>query len=278
MPPNTFIDKLNFVDNDLGPKRVRFSLQNNGDGNFRIEPNSGNLRTTRELDYKKADKYELLVKIEDIDKPELKSESKLIVRVKDENNHQPVFLKSLYIGEVSDSADTGTTVLNIQAYDEDSGLNGQVRYYIISGDEASDFRLDSHFGSLTIRDRLDSKRIDLYNLKVVAKDMGERSKSSTVMLTVKVTSSFIDTPTIKNSPIRAKVLEGPSSSSVALTKVIASYASGKPLKNKQFALQKGDLTLFGINETNGLIFTKKRVDREVSDEYKLEVLVITGGK
>ncbi|CAD5114675.1 DgyrCDS3721 [Dimorphilus gyrociliatus] len=276
MPSNTLVDKLTFVDRDIGPHHVRFSLRNNGGGNFKIDPKMGNLLTTRKLDYKKADKYELLVRIEDANKPDLKSESKIIVRVKDENNYTPFFVKSSYSAEISEAADTGTTIISVKANDEDSGLNGQVRYYITEGDDASDFLLDSHSGSLTVRDRLDSERADFYNLRVVAKDMGERSKSSTVMLTVKVTSSFLDMPTIKNSPIRAKVLEGPSSASVDVVQVLASYTSGKPLEQVQFALQKGDLTLFGINEKTGLIYTKKELDSEEKDEYKLEVLIITG--
>lgn len=59
--------------------------------------------------------------------------ARVIVRVRDYNDHAPKFLASLYNGTVAETAAIGTTVVEVVAVDRDKGANGQIMYSIISG-------------------------------------------------------------------------------------------------------------------------------------------------
>lgn len=47
-----------------------------------------------------------------------------------------MFSHDLYVRKVSENVAVGTTVQVVQANDYDSGKNGDVRYHIVTGNEA----------------------------------------------------------------------------------------------------------------------------------------------
>lgn len=53
------------------------------------------------------------------------------ITVKDVNDNAPVFSSAMYTGVVSEDALVGTSVLQVQATDIDSGLNGRIKYVLI---------------------------------------------------------------------------------------------------------------------------------------------------
>ena len=52
------------------------------------------------------------------------------------NDNSPVFTRTLYVRKVVENVAVGTTVEVIRADDADAGRNGQVRYRIMTGNEA----------------------------------------------------------------------------------------------------------------------------------------------
>lgn len=59
--------------------------------------------------------------------------ARLIIRVRDYNDHAPQFLATLYNGTVTETAAVGTAVTEVVAVDRDKGVNGDITYSIISG-------------------------------------------------------------------------------------------------------------------------------------------------
>lgn len=65
--------------------------------------------------------------------PSKRNYARLRVAVEDSNNHAPQWSHRLIQGYVLESADRGSTVLNLLATDKDRGDNAQIRYSILSG-------------------------------------------------------------------------------------------------------------------------------------------------
>lgn len=59
--------------------------------------------------------------------PSLSDTTDVEITVKDVNDNAPVFSSATYSGVVSEDALVGTSVLQVQATDIDSGLNGRIK-------------------------------------------------------------------------------------------------------------------------------------------------------
>jgi len=51
-------------------------------------------------------------------------------------------------------------MLQVEAVDVDEGLNGQVEYHLVSGDDQRHFRLNSHLGTLHVASPLDREQVN----------------------------------------------------------------------------------------------------------------------
>ena len=90
----------------------------------------------------------------------------------------------------------GSKLLTISATDLDTGLNGDIRYVIRSGDPNGDLWLDSHLGHLYVQRRLDYERRPRYELEVVAEDLGDPRRADTATVTVTVTDVNDNAPQV----------------------------------------------------------------------------------
>ena len=90
----------------------------------------------------------------------------------------------------------GTKLLTVSATDLDTGLNGEIRYIIRSGDPNEDLWLDSHLGHLYIQKRLDYERKTQYELQVVAQDLGDPQRADTASVTLTVTDVNDNAPQV----------------------------------------------------------------------------------
>ena len=61
---------------------------------------------------------------------------KVSIKVFDVNDNSPVFTRDLYSRKVVENVAVGTTVEVLRANDDDAGRNGDVRYKIVTGNEA----------------------------------------------------------------------------------------------------------------------------------------------
>ena len=80
--------------------------------------------------------------------------------------------------------------MTVQASDADSGSNGRVSYYIISGNTAGFFILDSDTGVLTSRKSLDLESAQIldwnFTLVIVAKDHGKPELSGNATFVLRI--------------------------------------------------------------------------------------------
>lgn len=59
--------------------------------------------------------------------------ARVLIEVKDVNDHVPIFTRSTYEGSVCESSAVGSAVVQVTALDKDKGQNADLRYSIESG-------------------------------------------------------------------------------------------------------------------------------------------------
>jgi protocadherin Fat 4 len=74
----------------------------------------------------------------------------------------------------------------VNAFDLDEGLNSQIRYSIIAGDENQDFSIGDDSGILRVARGLNFERKRVYSLTVQAEDQGEESPHDTAIVSITI--------------------------------------------------------------------------------------------
>lgn len=59
--------------------------------------------------------------------------ARVVIHVEDCNDHPPQFSSLHYKAEVLDCAPIGTEVVQVQALDQDQGVNAEIHYYLQAG-------------------------------------------------------------------------------------------------------------------------------------------------
>lgn len=116
------------------------------DGHFHIAPDSGIITLAKALDREAKACYNLTVKAVDQGVPQLWSLASLTVVVLDVNDNPPEFVSRSYQATIPESAGIDTEVARVVATSLDSGINAEIQYSIIGGNEHGKFSIDHEKG------------------------------------------------------------------------------------------------------------------------------------
>ncbi|XP_064617448.1 cadherin-23-like [Liolophura sinensis] len=142
-----------------------------------------------ELDYERlknsqrGNVLEFKVKATETSTPEKRSgEANFTVYVTDENDNFPQFDKASYVASVKEHSAADTTVVVINATDEDSGLYGEVTFSLQRGGDGK-FRMKPD-GTVVVENgtNLDREKLSSYYLTVEAKDRGGNRNTSQLII------------------------------------------------------------------------------------------------
>ncbi|KAF5898224.1 protocadherin Fat 3-like, partial [Clarias magur] len=124
--------------------RIIYSLVDSADGAFSINPFSGVVILEKPLDREIQDSYRVRVQAADQTGAvsSLSTQVDLIVMVLDVNDNPPVFQKQDYAVTVPEDVAVGTELLRVFASSEDIGINAEIYYSIIAGNELGKFYID----------------------------------------------------------------------------------------------------------------------------------------
>lgn len=194
VPIGTTVLVVDATDDDVGENaRITYSL--NDVAEFRIDPNSGTIVTTKELDRENIAGYTLVVTAQDNGKPPLSDIVNIELEILDVNDNSPGFEYAFYSANVLEDALVGTSIIQVKANDRDLGLNGQVRYEFdpsmyatnnTMGTPAGVFVIDATAGVIRTNKSLDRETTAKYELKVMAVDRGIPALSSIVSIHVTI--------------------------------------------------------------------------------------------
>ncbi|XP_023223919.1 fat-like cadherin-related tumor suppressor homolog [Centruroides sculpturatus] len=149
---------------------VSYSLANVNPVPFRIDPFTGKITTTDVLDYETTRRqYLLKIRASDWGTPfRRQTETSLRIRLRDVNDHRPLFEKIDCEVYVSSAAPPGTPLLRLSAVDFDAG--SAVSYRTVPSGPHPCFSLDSSAGFLTLTCHLDRQKFRQALLNVTATD------------------------------------------------------------------------------------------------------------
>ncbi|KAH1019549.1 hypothetical protein HUJ04_009349 [Dendroctonus ponderosae] len=175
---------VSVVDQDEGlngETTVRI-LAGNERNHFRLDstPSFDIVRVSGVLDREEISVYNLTVAATDKGNPPRTATAFLVIHVNDVNDHEPVFEKTEYGAVLSELAPPGTFVAAVAASDEDSGVNAQVHYACLSGNENGWFEVQQDTGLVTTKSALDRELQGTVELNISAMDGGPNPRSTVI--------------------------------------------------------------------------------------------------
>ncbi|MGH0130280.1 UNVERIFIED_CONTAM: hypothetical protein FKN15_057040 [Acipenser sinensis] len=212
LPIGTLVLWVEGIDPDLGPAgEIIYNLVNNENRAFQLETSTGALSVEKELDFEQKPFYNLTVRAVDHGRPQALSSSCYVeVEVLDvnENLHTPRFSSFVFKGAVSEDASVGTSVIALTALDEDSGRDGEVRYFIKDGSGLGVFSIEAETGVISSTALLlDREEREEHILEVVVDDNGSPPLQSTATVVIQVLDVNDQTPLFTHKLSTVRLLE-----------------------------------------------------------------------
>ncbi|KAL0123658.1 hypothetical protein PUN28_005875 [Cardiocondyla obscurior] len=282
--PNTLVTTVVASDKDGDNVRFRFVGGNTTSGQFVIEEITGVIRLHGKEISLDRDKYELNVTALDDgaccpngDKTIHTSTAVVVVFITDVNDNKPVFKDcGMYYPKVEEGAPNGSTVIKVQATDEDKGVNGQVKYSIVQqpNQKGTKFTVDEETGQVLTNKVFDREGDDgkFVSVTVKATDQGEPSLEGVCSFTVEITD-VNDNPPLFD---RQRYVENVKQDASIGTNILRVSASDEDADNNGAIVyslsspnNEQNLEYFEIQPESGWIVLKKPLDRET---YKLEAM------
>lgn len=187
-PAGSIVYTAYAIDKDEGDNGyLTYSLANLNHVPFTMDPFTGEIRATEVLDYETMRReYILKVRASDWGTPyRRQAEMNLKVRLRDVNDHRPLFEKVGCKGYVSQFAPINTEIITLSAIDFDSGST--VKYKMVPSNDDPCFKLEPISGILRITCDLGKLNIREKTINVSATD--GTHFADVMSINLKVTSS-----------------------------------------------------------------------------------------
>lgn len=259
-----------------GETEVRI-LSGNELNHFRLDytPSFDIVRVHGVLDREEISKYNLTVVATDKGTPPRTATAFLIIHVNDVNDHEPVFEKSEYSAILSELAPPGTYVAGITASDEDTGVNAQIYYAFVSGNEQQWFKMNPDSGLITTKASLDREIQGTVELRISARDGGPNPKWAYTQLKVTILDENDEAPQFSQQFINVSLSENTSPHTLVAMLTAADHdqgTNGSVTYSLQSGVQQRYPNTFGLDSLTGQLTTKTKLDRENIAEYEIRVI------
>ncbi|XP_034716720.1 protocadherin-15-like isoform X2 [Etheostoma cragini] len=190
-------------------------IEGNQGGVFALNETTGVISTAKPLDYEATSTYVLRVEADsmgvvssNLRVPSKTNTAKVVIDIQDENDHPPVFTRSLYIGGVAEDAKTFTSVLQVQALDKDTGNYSSMMYRLIipppAGKDTKDskdgFIIEPYSGVVKTAIMYRNMRRSYFKFEVVATDNYGQGHSSKAEIVVSVVNQLDMQVVVSNVP------------------------------------------------------------------------------
>nr|XP_053632751.1 putative neural-cadherin 2 [Cherax quadricarinatus] len=274
----------------LGEPVVFTVKEGNEEGLFALDSSSGRLTLTQPLDFEQQEQHELVVAAA---AGEGRSEARVVVRVVDQNDHAPVFPRTLHETQITEEDDRHLpkTILTVTAKDGDAGDYGHL-HYSLSGDGVYTngtrpcFAVDSTTGAIHLLRPLDRDPPygrSQWRLRVTATD-GQQEAVTAVHVNLKDIND--NAPFFPHHVVNATISENtPEGAAVAQ---VSATDNDDPREGQNarlvYSLEKNVIDetsgrpIFAVDSEKGLITTALCcLDREKTQRYAIQVVATDGG-
>ncbi|XP_043649668.1 fat-like cadherin-related tumor suppressor homolog isoform X2 [Drosophila teissieri] len=269
---NTLITKVHAMDKDFGLNRqIKYSLMGENHDYFKISKSTGIIRLDKSLDRETISLFNLTVKAEDCGVPKLHSIATVAVNILDINDNPPEFSMRQYSCKILENATHGTEVCKVYATSIDIGVNADIHYFIMSGNEQGKFKMDSTTGDLVLNATLDYEMSKFYFLTIQAIDGGTPPLSNIAYANISILDINDNSPKFLQNLYRINVNEDIFVGSKILD-IKATDEDSDVNGLVTYNIEKGDnIGQFSIELKNGTISVSRPLDRETISHYTLEI-------
>eukprot|EP00111_Clytia_hemisphaerica_P005933 TCONS_00017188-protein len=273
---NSVVFTISAEDNDFrdsGRVEFKFMLQTDV---FDIEThndNTASIIVLKQLDYETDKSYTLKIEATDLGNPPLKADTLITVNVEDIPDTNPIFTSSSpYNKEVPEDTPKGSSLLRIQAIDGDTGVNDQIMYNIVNGQDSATFSINVTSGVLSNSQSLDMETKLSYSFKVQATEAHDSSAFSFVDVTIFLSDVNDNLPTFPQEEYTFVIDENTPKGTEIKTSFSVTDADILPVnKVFEYSLDK-DFTLFTIDAITGNLKVNTDVlDYETKQSYIFKV-------
>uniref|UniRef100_A0A672NIU8 Protocadherin-15-like n=1 Tax=Sinocyclocheilus grahami TaxID=75366 RepID=A0A672NIU8_SINGR len=185
-------------------------VSGNEGGEFMVNNRTGIIYTNNLLDYESVTSYVLRVQADSLAiilaslrAPSKTNTAKVFIDVQDENDHPPVFTRSLYIGGVTEDTKTFTTVLKVVATDIDTGNYSKMAYRLItppSPEGQDSFVIEPYTGVIKSAIMFRNMRRSYFKFEVIATDNYGEGLSGRADVVVSVVNALDMQVVVSNVP------------------------------------------------------------------------------
>ncbi|XP_074924126.1 protocadherin gamma-A12-like isoform X16 [Chelonoidis abingdonii] len=162
-------------------KHFSLDVQTGADGDKYAE-----LVLEKSLDREEQAVHDLILIATDGGDPVRSGSAQIRVIILDANDNAPVFSQPVYKVSVLENVPVGSLLLTVNATDLDEAINSEITYSLRKmKDKASQiFQVDSKTGEISTVGNLDYEEAALHEMEVQAKDVGDLSARSKVLIAV----------------------------------------------------------------------------------------------
>ncbi|KAF3692560.1 Protocadherin Fat 3 FAT tumor suppressor -like protein 3 Precursor [Channa argus] len=277
LPLNSVLLRVGATDADVGLSSwIQYTLHGPGSQDFSIDPVTGEVKTSVNLDREMTPNYRLVAQATDGGGRCCRAEVWLAVT--DVNDNPPLFTLSQYTASVYEDTATKALLTRIQAIDPDEAGPGRMVVYSLANSAGGSFSIDKSSGIVVLERVLDREVQPAYLITVRASDQGSPLPLSSL---VNVTITVLDIN--DNPPVferRDQLATVPEDVGVG-TEVLRVYAASKDIGTNAeitYSIRSGnEHGKFHIHPLTGAILVAQPLDYETCRDYFLTVEARDGG-
>ncbi|XP_075902688.1 protocadherin-19 isoform X4 [Nelusetta ayraudi] len=274
-------------DKDSGANgKVQCRLQGNVPFRLQEYESFSTILVDGRLDREQKDTYNLSIQAEDSGMPPLRATKSLVVKVTDENDNPPHFLKPHYQEMVMENNLPGSCLLAVSAEDPDLGMNGTVSYSIVPGEikhmDVNTYVSINPSGRIYSMRSFDHEYTRTFDFKVLARDNGNPSLSSNATVRIVVLDVNDNTPVMTSPPLvngTAEVyIPRSAAAGYVVTQVKADDYDEGENGRLTYTISEGDRAFFEIDQANGEVRSTRMFGENVKSAYEITVVARDHGK
>lgn len=233
---------------------------------FRIGSISGSVTLSEELDRELIAEHVLIVIVKDKGTPAKRNYAKIIITVRDQNDHAPMFTSKIMQGKVYETATIGTNVLTVYAIDRDLGDNARISYSIVSGNIENMFSINEEMGIISLAKEFKPNSQPEYMLQVKATDHGSPSLWSQIPVQIIVVMADNAPPKVMQNEQAVEVFENLPIGTFVM------HVEARSTSSVLYDIIDGNKDdVFFINPSTGVITTKDSLDYEKNKLVHIQI-------
>lgn len=164
----------------------------------------------------------------------------------------------------------GSSVIKVNAYDGDTGFNGQVLFSFSGGNTDNCFNIDMQTGLISVFLPMDREKRDHYLLNITIYDLGIPQKMAWRLLSIHIEDANDNAPQFLQEDGYKITIPENMAIGTDIIQVEATDKDMGPNGEVMYSILTST-TPFGINSTTGMVYVAAQLDRELTSRFTLKI-------